>query len=1457
MTDPTLRRELGKVSLRYARLGKRLMLAGCWASAAFAGLLLIALMTGALGGGWTLAGLFLCVGLAVSAVVIFRRADRRFRDPKWLARRIEKRFPDLDARLLAATEQRAAPRFGYLQQAVVEESLAHAHTHGWGRVVSPRWLQAAAALHGVALGAMVVVLAAVAMHVWALSTEPRPPANLAAVTAGAGTPEVRVEPEDTVVERNTSLIVLARFGDRSSPAGGLPRDVTLLVRDAKTGAVTSAATAPATAPAARELAMSKSMDDPVFAGRVPAVSADLTYAVRYGDRQTRWFKVGVFDHPELDRADAKLVSPAYTKLPEKTIEDVRSVTAVEGTKATLTFRLNKPVTSATLVPAAEKMPATGPAESSAAPPPVELKVDPADPTVYTAAVDLKRSASYALKLVDDAGRQSKRPATLAINVVPNRPADLKPEFPAKDVDASPIEELGVRATVWDDFGVRRVGVTYSLAGQPPTDVVLAENVPAKDRRQVAHTVALEKLGAKPDQLLTYHFWAEDDAADGSVRRTMGDLYFAEIRPFEEIFRQGQQSAADDEQQQQQNPQANQNARQAEEAAEGQKQIIAATWKVIRREASTTPSEAFAADAKLLAESQAAAREKAAGMAEKLSDPRSQAFLTNVLKFMDDAAGSLTQAAEAKSVAKLTVALAPEQAAYQELLKLRAHEHEVVRGKRQQSGKQSASSSSARQQKQLDQLKLAEEQNRYEQQRSAAAPKPPADAQAQQETRQVLSRLRELAQRQDDLNKQMKETQSALAEAKEQAKKEEAQRQLARLRDRQRDLLRDADELQDRMQQPENQERMADARQQLEKARDDVSKASESLEKGQVSDASAAGAKAGEKLTDLREQFRRSAAGQFSDSVNQLRQSARELDDRQKQLSQQLAEADGKSPAGRPRQDQPVRSPPSGAARNTDKSADGASASPTQGRDATAATPAGGEKPGEAVESGDRPPTGGRGLTAGAGERWPPSLRGQGVDRERVAEALKNQRDKLENLLDEMRKTVESSEAAEPLLSKQLYDTVRQARQQQTGEALDAARRMVDRGFAEEARRAGDEAGQGIAKLREGVEKAATGVLGDETESLRLARAELDSLAQQLDREMARNGASGAERQDGKNGGRTGTDQDAGASTRPAMAGRNAARQGATRPTDPEVAEAVPQASSRANRAGATRPSDAARKETAQAGGRKGDGQPDPRQADGRDGRSPGERPDAGGERASGRGAGGERQSEAGQPGEEGRPAGEQPGEGQLSARGREPGQGGPSGRSQQSAQDGQPGTASGSGQSGEPGQPGTPADASASADQAGRPGQSGNQPGGQRGGSGLRGGSGNRPSAGGRSGGGEGRGGPETAGPIAGEGFRQWSDRLRDVEEMVGDPNLRAEAARVRERAREMRTEAELHSKPPNWDAVRTTIGQPLAGLRQAVTDELRRREGGQDLVPIDRDPVPPAYAEQVRRYYERLGSGK
>jgi hypothetical protein len=98
---------------------------------------------------------------------------------------------------------------------------------------------------------------------------------------------------------------------------------------------------------------------------------------------------------------------------------------------------------------------------------------------------------------------------------------------------------------------------------------------------------------------------------------------------------------------------------------------------------------------------------------------------------------------------------------------------------------------------------------------------------------------------------------------------------------------------------------------------------------------------------------------------------------------------------------------------------------------------------------------------------------------------------------------------------------------------------------------------------------------------------------------------------------------------------------------------------------------------------------------------------------------------------------------------------------------------------------------------------------------------------------------------------------MRDVEELLQDPALRSEAARIRDRVRGAREEFKRHAKEPDWNQLKSMVAEPIKELRDRIADEVRRRESPDSLVPIDRDPVPPQYAEGVRRYYERLGSGK
>src|SRR5690606_28624730 len=97
------------------------------------------------------------------------------------------------------------------------------------------------------------------------------------------------------------------------------------------------------------------------------------------------------------------------------------------------------------------------------------------------------------------------------------------------------------------------------------------------------------------------------------------------------------------------------------------------------------------------------------------------------------------------------------------------------------------------------------------------------------------------------------------------------------------------------------------------------------------------------------------------------------------------------------------------------------------------------------------------------------------------EFLKQQQ-ALHDLLDRTKELVEASEISEPLLSKRLYDALRDLRKYQPEESLQAAARMILRGLPEQAAELEQQAREGIQQLQAGIENAADSILGNEKEA---------------------------------------------------------------------------------------------------------------------------------------------------------------------------------------------------------------------------------------------------------------------------------------------------------------------------------------------------------------------------------------
>ena len=294
---------------------------------------------------------------------------------------------------------------------------------------------------------------------------------------------------------------------------------------------------------------------------------------------------------------------------------------------------------------------------------------------------------FKVQLVDAEGRTNKLASEIVVNVTRNHPPVVKMTQPAHDVRVSPVEELKLKAEIEDDFGVTRHGSQLQHRRRRVSrDRLEICRRPATVRSAPSTCSTSRPCMRSPTSSSPISSGARTSARTGSPRRTSGDMYFAEVRHFEEIFRQGEQppggSAQNEEQEGGQD-----NARDSDQLAELQKEIINGTWKLVRRETGAKPTEKLAEDGKVLKEAQQSAIEKADQLAERLQDAASKASLEQATRLMKDAEKRLTDVAENASIPALNPALAAEQAAYQALLKLRAREFQVIRNnsRRQQQG----------------------------------------------------------------------------------------------------------------------------------------------------------------------------------------------------------------------------------------------------------------------------------------------------------------------------------------------------------------------------------------------------------------------------------------------------------------------------------------------------------------------------------------------------------------------------------------------------------------------------------------------------------------------------------------------------------------------------------------------------------------------------------------------------
>ncbi|MFN9720884.1 MAG: hypothetical protein ACK58L_19485 [Planctomycetota bacterium] len=1341
------------------------------------------------------------------------------------ARLIERVHPELNDAVITAVQvsEQVARKPSVLAAMAVQEADSLARKKDWSGTVSSRQISAWTVLSFLSFAVMVSSVMAAGKF-----NRNDVPSSVSDAVAKADRPEkeqrteLTIEPGDTELERGSALTVVAKF------PGIVPTHAALEYTDSQQNV--------------RQMAMTETVDTGVFAARMEDIVADGTYRVLYdhsSDKEnapskkgggksydvSQSFKVTTFVRPNLERVDAIITPPAWLRLPSETIEDVVRVSVTEGSTVNFRLMLNKMVVRAelrpkegpaiVLTPAAVQPPETDPA--SAKP---EVEATSKIGAIFETTILAMESNSWTVYLEDAQGRTAADEEQIAIRVTPNEPPKLKVTFPGRDTNVSALQEFQIEATAADDFELIDYGVQFSVSGAEPQEFSVK---PAADQPRTESTAAVveskpvAETEATPATTITEPIRnatishtialetlnaAPDDMVTYSFWATDMDVDGNPRRVdsdlmFAEVrrFEEIMREAQQQGQQQQQNQQ--QQGPQQQQQGSPIDGLLNLQKEILSATWNTIRTEQQRKkDESFAADVAVIAQSQAQGI-EQLTE-------------------ATAEAASDPKVAALAQRTAEEMAAAQKKLE------EVAAGAEKARLSQAVPMEQAILQTLL-RMRAAESNVLQQQQNGGGGGGGGGGGASQQQLDQLEldnSRNRyqseQQAQPQREMTQQQREQLQVLNRLKELARRQQmVNERLKQLESELRAALteKEKEEIERELKRLREEQRemlrdVDELSERMDQATDpqnaQTSELKEQLQKARENVQQASRAMDDGKLSEAISEGTR-AERQFEDLKEDFRnQTSSQFEDAVKDLRQQARELSEK-------QEQLAR---------------GLAGEPTEGE-----------------------------------QKARPSLKSD-RNREDVRQQASEQKDRLNRVVEQTKQLIEQAEQTEPLLSNTLYETIRQMKDSRPEEALEAAEMLAGRGMWQQSQQAEQVAREGIEQLKSGIEKAADSVLGSEAESLRRAQQQLDEATRKLAGEVASATGEDPLNRDGKDGrdgeqssgqgngkGRSAQDGDQ-KSSDPNQRGRNRSGQ----------AGSEDQKSGRERDPQGRGQSDESEKEGEQKSGLKsGDGRKQSGEESaqsGAGGQQKGDKQGRGDKEGKQRGGsgGGERQDDANQPAEQSEQDADQKiGEQDGRSEGQQNG-GQQKGGQQDGSRSG--GNSDGQNTDGQPSDMNEPNESERESDSSERSGDRNGQPkGGNQRESGLR--NGGREDRGGNSEG-MGRGGFDLGSrPLTGDDYTEWSDQLRDIEEMLEDPDLRNRVAQVRDRARTMRAEYKRHGEMPQWDLVKSQLLGEMQLLQQRINQEVSKLQSDRAMVPIDREAVPEEFDSLVQRYYELLGQEK
>jgi hypothetical protein len=509
-----------------------------------------------------------------------------------------------------------------------------------------------------------------------------------------------------------------------------------------------------------------------------ALDRDTEYYVESNGIRSPVYRITVADIPYVDGLRLEYHFPAYTGLSPQVIENGGDIAVLRGTTVRVLASTTLPVPGGRIV-----------RENGDT---IRMTVDSTGALVGDVLVNA--NGFYHIELEGPNVQPSSSSPQYTIEVLDDLPPIVRFTKPGRDTRASAVEEVFVEATAEDDYGVSKLEILYSVNGGEEQSITLLDSSRSLKEAIAGHTFYLEEMELQPGDLVSYYARATDNNAAGQPKSATSDIYFMTIRPFNLDYTQADQAGGG-------GGGGGGGQRQNGELSDQQREIVAATFNVLRDSAAVTTKE-FEENLVTIALAQEELKAQAQTLAERMNNRgiTNDSSFNAIAELLPQAAEHMDAATGALRDGRPTVALPEEQKALQFLLRAEAIYEEVqIQFQQQQGGGGGGgggNSPNAEDLADLFELELDKLRNQYETVQRGEQQEQGAQSDEVDET---LERLRELARRQQQENERMRQLSRAGGSTGGQSSQrdlaeetEEAARQLERLaREQQRPELQDA------------------------------------------------------------------------------------------------------------------------------------------------------------------------------------------------------------------------------------------------------------------------------------------------------------------------------------------------------------------------------------------------------------------------------------------------------------------------------------------------------------------------------------------------------------------------------------------------------------------------------------------------------------------------------------------